>query len=142
MREPEQEMRSFGARLLVVAGMVGALMTACGGRMETVEVGGPAAAASAPIPAAPSGPVETFQGEVAEVDAVAGQIVVDVQMVWAPTFKSEPHQRVVIFDSTTRWDPAPSGITGLRVGENVQIKGEGGPDGTWRAFEIQLFDID
>ncbi|HEX2119615.1 MAG TPA: DUF5666 domain-containing protein [Acidimicrobiales bacterium] len=142
MREPDQQRSSVGARLLVVAGMVGALMTACGGRMQTVQVEGPAAATAAPIPAPPSGPVETFQGDVVEVDAVAGQMVVDVQMVWAPEFKSDPHQRVVIVDSSTRWHPAESGITGLRVGENVQVKGESGPDGTWHAVEIQLFDID
>ncbi len=143
MREPDQQQkRSGGTRLLVVAGVVGALVTACGGRMQTVQVDGPAAATAAPIPAAPSGPVETFQGDVVEVDAVAGQMVVDVQMVWAPEFRPRPGQRVVIVDSSTRWAPVQSRISELYVGDNVQVKGEGAPDGTWHALEIQLFDID
>jgi hypothetical protein len=142
LRDTEQGKRSGGARALVLAGVLGALVTACGrAHVQTVEVSAPPAM-TAPLPVPLSGPLETFQGEVAEVDPVAGTILVDVQIVWAPTFKAEPHQRQVVADSQTRWEPGPSRITDLRVGEAVQVKGEGAPDGTWRAREIQLFDVD
>ena len=140
MRQSEHEKPSGGTRLLVVAGMVGALMTACGGQLQTVEVTGPAAATASPL--LPPGPLETFQGEVAEVDVDAGEILLEVQIVWAPVLRADPHQRLVLVDPQTRWEPGAAGITGLHVGDPVQVEGVRAPDGSWRAVEVQLFDID
>ena len=122
---------------MAVLGVPGLLLLGCG-RAGTVE----ATAPPRPATSVPAGPVSTFQGEVAAVDPPAGQIVVDVQIVWVPLTKTEPHQRVVVIDSHTGWEPAPAGITGLRVGDDVQVDAEDTGDGTWRALKLQLFDID
>jgi hypothetical protein len=115
----------------------GLLFLGCG-RTGTVE----ATAPPRPATSVPAGPLSTFQGEVASVDEVAGEVVVDVQIVWVPLMKTEPHQRTVIVDSRTGWEPAPAGIGGLRVGDNVQVEAEDTGDSTWRAVKVQLFDVD
>ena len=123
--------------MLAVVGVPGLLLLGCG-RTGTLE----ATAPPRPETSVPAGPLSTFQGEVAAIDAVAGEMVVDVQIVWVPLMKTEPHQRVVVVDSRTTWEPAPATLSQLRVGDNVQVDAEDTADGAWRAVKVQLFDID
>ena len=144
MRNREGQGRGKGPSwLLAVLGVPGLLMLGCG-RSTTVDAGAPPRPeTSAPAgPERPRGPLSTFQGEVADVDPPAGELVLDVHIVWVPLAKTEPHQRVVVVDSKTRWDPAPGGIGQLRRGEVIQVEAEDATDGTWRAMKVQLLDID
>ena len=128
------------ARSLAVAGLVPVLLFGCG-RGQTLEVG----AAPPPVPApapGPPGPPALFQGEVAAVDAEAGRIVVAVHMVWAPVFESEPHERVVVVEPQTLWEPAENSIALLHVGDEVQVEAVEASDGSWHASKVQLFDVD
>lgn len=95
-----------------------------------------------PTTSLPAGPVSSFQGQVAAVDAQVGEILVAVQIVWAPVMKAGAHERRVLVDPHTRWDPPQVTLAGLRAGEEVQIKALDSDDGTWRAVEVQLIDID
>lgn len=129
-----------GERLLAAAGLLAALLVGCS-RATTIEV----RASMAPPPAPPSttaGPSESFQGAVAAIDFEAGELVVDVQIVWAPVIKAERQERRVTVGPQTRWEPAPTSLALLRVGDEVQVEGVGAPDGTWEARTVQLFDID
>ena len=126
------------AWLLAGLGVPALLFLGCG-RVSTVDASAP----PRPVTTAPPapGPQSTFQGEVAAVDPPAGELVVDVQIVWVPLEKTEPHQRRVVVDSRTAWEPA-AGIGRLRVGDNVQVEAEGDADGAWRALKVQVLDLD
>jgi hypothetical protein len=113
-------------------------MLACGGA-EEVQVG---VRGLPPAMPAPSEPATRFQGAVASIDAAAGSVVVDVQLVWTPVLKAERHERRVRIDAGTRWEPASVGLAGLRVGEEVQVESAEAVDGVWPALRVQLFDID
>ena len=127
-------------RVLVAAGLFAALLVGCS-RASTVEV-----SASAPLPPAPppttAGPSESFQGAVTAIDLVAGEVVVDVQIVWAPVIKADRHERRVTVDPQTRWEPSTNTLAVLRNGDEIQVEAVGAPDGTWQARRVQLFDID
>jgi hypothetical protein len=125
------------AGLLVVLGFTALL--ACG-RAEPVEVGAAAAGSrSASVVDPPAADVSSFQGAVAAVDSASGEVTVAVQIVWTPQIKAEPHERRVIVDHDTRWDPVRSD---LQVGEDIQVRAQPTDDGRWRALQIQLFDLD
>ncbi|HEX2048928.1 MAG TPA: DUF5666 domain-containing protein [Acidimicrobiales bacterium] len=127
-------------RVLAAVALCAALFAGCS-RAATVEV-----SASAPLPAAPlttaAGPTETFQGALAAVDVSAEELVVDVQIVWAPVLKADRHQRTVTVGPHTSWEPGGTALAVLRVGDEVQVEAVSGPDGTWDARQVQLFDID
>ncbi len=126
-----------GYRRLLVAGLLSATLVACG-RSAPVEIG-----MSGLPPAAP--PVETtsFQGQVASVDAGAGIVVMDVRIVWTPVLTADRHERKVLVDASTVWDPAASsGLVGLKVGEEIQVEAVEAVEGVWPAVKIQVFDVD
>lgn len=128
-----------GEWLLAAVGLLAALLVGCS-RTGTVEV---SAAAPPTVPVtAPSGDVETFQGSVASLDTANGMLVVAVQIVWTPVLKADPHERRVAIGPQTRWEPLGNGMAALRVGDEVQVEATSGPDGTWRARKVSLFDID
>ena len=131
-----QVSRGHRGQRLVPAVLVSALLVACG-QTKQVEVTAPAAAAL-PRPVHTS----TFQGAVAEVDRQAGALVVDVRIVWAPVLEARAHERRVVVDAGTRWDPPSGGLSQLLVGQEVQVDGEDAGDGAWRAAQVSLLDID
>lgn len=123
----------------MVVVLLPALLAACGGRPD-VQV---KAAAAPPAGAvAPASPLSSFQGTVASVDAAAREFVVAVQIVWAPVLKSDRHDRRVLVEDDTRWEPPPGGIALLHAGDEVQVQAEELADGRWRAHQVQLFDVD
>jgi len=123
-------------RRLVVAGLLSATLVACG-RAAPVEIGmsglPPAAAATT-----------SFQGQVASVDLGSGIAVVDVQIIWTPVLTAHRHERKVLVDAGTRWEPASpaSGLSGLKVGEEIQVEAVEAVEGVWPAVLVQLFDVD
>ena len=126
-------------RLLVASALLSATMLACG-RSAPLEV-----AVSGLPPAPPSaspGPTTSFQGQVAAVDAGNGIVTMAVQIIWTPVLKAEPHERKVLIDGQTRWDPAPRPLSELRVGEELQVDAVDAVEGIWPAVKIQLLDID
>ena len=128
-----------GELLLAGVGLLAALLVSCT-RVPTIEVsaGAPPALAG-PVPTEPE---STFQGSVASLDPAAAELVVDVRIVWTPVLTAERSERRVSVSPATRWEPAGTGLPGLRRGDEVQVKADSGPDGTWRARSIQLFDIE
>jgi hypothetical protein len=78
---------------------------------------------------------------VAAFDRDAGHLLVAVQMVWTPVMKADRHDRQVVVDPQTRWDPG-SGGRELAIGDEVQVEAEDPVDGRWRAVRVQLLDID
>ena len=125
-------------RRLLVAGVLLATLGACQ-RAEEVQI-----RASGLPPAAPSppGPTTSFQGQVAAVDTDHGIVTMAVQIIWTPVLKAEPHERKVLVDGQTRWDPAPRLLSDLRVGEELQVEAVGAVEGVWPALKVQLLDID
>jgi hypothetical protein len=133
------------ARPLAVAGLLAVLLAGCG-RVTTMEVSAlsspptqPPAQAPAPVP---EGAVSSFQGQVAAIDARVGEIVVAVSMVWTPVFEAGAHERRVVLDPHTAWEPLENTIDLLHVGDEVQVTAVEASDGSWRASKVQLFDID
>jgi len=124
-------------RWLVLVVLLSAFLVGCGTGVEQVEVTARRQIV-APRPAGTS----TFQGAVAAVDQRAGTIAVAVQIVWAPVLEARAHERRVLLDAQTIWVPGPGGISGLTVGEEVQVDAEDTVDGTWRAVRILLIDVD
>lgn len=124
-------------RRLLVAGVLSATLLACG-RAAPVEIG-----MSGLPPAGPVGPAPatSFQGQVASVDAGTGLVVVAVQIIWTPVLRAEAHERTVLVDPQTRWDPAPVGLASL-VGTEVQVDAAEEVEGVWPALRLQLLDID
>lgn len=93
-------------------------------------------------PAASAGAV--FQGQVTSVDAAAGRFTMAVHVVWAPQIRTVDETRAVAVDPGTRW-PAGVDLAALRPGVDLQVKSADdhpGPDGTWTATEVQLFDLE
>ena len=122
---------------LLVAGALSALLVACG-RTQPMEV---AVSGLPPAPPPSSEPATKFQGSVASVDAGAGALVVNVQIVWTPVLEADPHERRVVVGAATRWDRGLS-LSGLRVGDEVQVEATDPVDGSWPALRVQLFDIE
>jgi hypothetical protein len=124
-------------RRLLVAGLLSALLVSCG-PSESTEV-----AVSGVPPALPAGPEPTtsFQGSVAQVDAATGIVTVAVQIIWTPVLKKDPHERRVLVDAQTQWDPAPRPLADFRVGEEVQVEAVEAVEGVWPAVKVQLLDI-
>lgn len=122
---------------LVAVGLLSALLAGCGGTVEQVEAGAPEQVV-APRPAVRS----TFQGAVTAVDFEAGTMVVGVEIIWAPVLEPRSHDRQVVVDALTQWEPAPGGISQVQAGEEVQVEAEDTLDGTWRATRILLLDVD
>jgi hypothetical protein len=125
-----------GCRRLLVAGLLSATLVACG-RAAPVEIG-----MSGLPPAAPPSATTSFQGQVASVDAGAGIVLVDVRIIWTPVLTADRHERKVLVDAQTRWDPASSDLAGLKVGEEVQVEAGEAVEGVWPAMRVQLFDVD
>lgn len=125
-------------RRLLVAGMLLATLVACQ-RGEEVRIG---ASGLPPAPPSPPGPTTSFQGQVAAVDAGNGIVTMAVQIIWTPVLKAEPHERKVLVDGQTRWDPAPRPLSELRVGEELQVEAVGAVEGIWPAVKVLLLDID
>lgn len=124
-------------RRLVVAGLLSATLVACG-RSAPVEIG-----MSGLPPAVPPPATTSFQGQVASVDANTGIVVVDVRIIWTPVLAADPHERKVLVDAQTRWEPASSpGLAGLRVGEEIQVEAVEAVEGVWPAVLVQLFDVE
>ena len=125
-------------RLLVATALLTATLLACG-RPAPVEV----AVAGLPPKAPPASDLTTkFQGSVTSVDAGAGALVMAVRIVWTPVLKAEPHERRVVVDPGTGWEPASVGLADVRVGEEIQVEAVETPAGSWQALRVQLFDID
>ena len=122
-------------RRLLLAGLLSALLASCG-QNEPVQM-----AVSGLPPAVPAGPAPatSFQGEVASFDAGTGVMVVDVGIVWTPVMNADRHQRKVLVDAHTRWDPSPAE---LRAGDAVQVEALDEVEGIWPAVKLQLLDID
>ena len=129
-----------GERVFAAIGLCAALVAGCS-RANTVEVSASASLPPAPPPTA-AGPAETFEGAVAAIDTASEELVVDVQIVWAPVLKAERGARRVALGPQTRWEPAGTALAVLRVGDEVQVDAVIGPDGIWEARQLQLFDID
>lgn len=125
-------------RRLLLAGMLLATLVACQ-RVEEVQIG---ATGLPPTGPAPSNPTTSFQGQVAAVDASNGIVTMAVQIVWTPVLRAEPHERKVLVDGQTRWDPAPRLLSDLRVGEELQVDAVDAVEGVWPAVKVQLLDID
>ncbi len=128
-----------GERLLAAVGLFAALLVGCS--RATVEVSASASLPPAPPPTA-AGPTESFQGAVASIDLVAEELLVDVQILWAPVIKADRHERRVTVSPQTRWEPSATSLALLREGDEVQVEAVSAPDGTWEARQVQLFDID
>jgi len=129
-------------RIFGVAVLLAGLVAGCG-RVEQVEVSAtapPTSAAPTTRPAA--GPTTSFQGAVASLDGEAGGMVVAVRIIWAPVLRSETHERRVLVDGSTRWDPASGGLSRVLIGDEVQVDALDVADGPWRALRVRLLDID
>jgi hypothetical protein len=127
-------------RGLAVAGLLLAGLVSCG-RAAPVEVTASGLPPAVPPPAAEV-PTTSFQGQVASVDTDSGVVTMAVQIVWTPVLKAEPHERKVLIDGQTRWDPAPRALAALRVGEELQVEAVEAVEGVWPAVKVQLLDID
>lgn len=118
--------------LLAVA-LLSTFVLGCG-RAGEVQVG-----TAFPTPVtAPSTAPSSFQGAVTAFDRQAGQLTVAVQIVWTPVLKADPHERQVVVDPQTRWEPSADVV----VGDEVQVEAEDPIDGRWPAVRVQLLDID
>jgi hypothetical protein len=125
-------------RRLLAAGLLSAVLVSCG-RAAPVPL---AVSGLPPAVPPPAGPTTSFQGQVAGVDADAGIVTLAVQIVWTPVLKADPHERKVLVDARTGWDPAPRAIADLRVGEELQVEAVEAVEGVWPAVKVQLLDID
>ena len=139
MSNMEKRGRRRGGWVFAAVGLSAAILVGCGPG-TTVEVS--ASASRPPAPPTTTGPTEKFQGAVATIDLGANELVVDVKIVWAPVIKAERQERRVAVGPQTRWEPAGTGLAALRQGDEVQVEAASGPDETWEARQVQLFDID
>ena len=119
--------------------VLAALAGGCGG-LGQVQVS--ASAPVAPFTRPADGPTTSFQGAVTSLDGEAGMMVVAVQIVWAPVLRAEAHERRVLVDRATGWDPAREGLSQVFIGDEVQVDALDVADGPWRALRIRLLDID
>ena len=123
-------------RPLVAVALLSTFVLGCG-RSERIEV-----SAAAPLPvAAPPAPTTSFQGAVTTFDRAAGHLTVAVKIVWTPVLKADRHDREVVVDADTLWDPSTASADVL-VGDEVQVESMDAVDGRWPAVRIQLLDID
>lgn len=136
MSDAARARNTRASRVIVGAALLSGLLIGCG-RTAQVQVGG------LPPPApAPAAPTTSFQGAVASVDPGSGTMVVTVQIVWTPVIQGGAHDRRVLVDPQTQWDPAPAGLSDLHVGGEVQVESLDAVDGVWPALKVQLLDID
>ena len=125
--------------MLAAAGLLAIAFTACSGS-KSVQV---STSAFPPVSTtAPSEPGERFQGSVTTVDADRSQFGMAVHIVWTPVLEARQEDRKVSVGPGTAWKPAGEGLGELRAGEDVQVDAVLGPDGTWQARQIQLFDLE
>lgn len=128
------------AGLLLAAGLLA--LTACSSGETVVSTSAGASARPAPPPAPPPpADLTSFQGSVVSVDPGAGEVVVDVHVVWAPVVRPATGHRRVRVDSATAWDPPGGKLTLLPQGLEVQVKAVPVADDLWRALQIQLVDV-
>lgn len=121
--------------LVAVAALLSTVVLGCG-RAQQVQV------VAAPVPVtAPPVPTSSSQGTVTAFDRASGHLVVAVKIVWTPVLKADRHDREVVVDPGTRWDPSTAAADVL-VGDEVQVEAEEAMEGRWRAVRIQLLDID
>jgi hypothetical protein len=140
MSNVEQGKSRRSERVLAAVGLCAALLVGCS-RASTVEVSASASVPPGPPPTA-AGPTETFQGSVAAIDVPGEALVMDVQIVWAPVLRAERGERRLALGPQTTWEPAGTALAVLRVGDEIQVEAAIGPDGTWEARQVQLFDVD
>ncbi len=129
-----------GSRLVQPFLVVAALAVALAGCGQVEDRSVSAAAARAPASAAPA-PTSKFQGTVTSIDAEGSRFTVSVWMVWAPVMEARPHDRHVLVDGSTRWDPGELRLSDVRLGEEVQVEADPAGD-DWRASKVALFDVD
>lgn len=132
--------RWASARLVVAGALLSGFLLACGAS-QPVEVAVSGLPPAPPVPAPPA-PTTIFQGTVASVDPATGIVAVDVHIVWAPAIQGGAHQRRVLVDRATRWDPAPAALSDRLVGADVQVEALDAVEGVWPALKVQLVDID
>src|SRR5688572_27744164 len=101
-----QAVRAFAGAVLLSGLLVG-----CGRGTSDLAVTGLPPAVPAPPP-----PTTSFQGSVASVDADARILVVNVTIVWTPVIKGGAHERKVLVDHQTQWEPGPVALGDLLVG--------------------------
>ena len=123
------------ARMIAGAVLLSGVLMGCGRGSQELAVSGLP-------PAVPAPPTTSFQGAVASVDAKTGTMVVDVSIVWTPVIQRGGHERRVLIDAQTRWDPGPRALTDLVVGEEVQVDALDAVEGVWPAVKVQLLDIE
>ncbi len=126
-------------RVLAMVGLLASLLVACA-RAESVEV----SASAPPVPPTVSeaGPGATFQGAVTDIDLDRNEVGVAAQIEWQPVLRAVREDRRVAVGPETRWVPARTELAMLHVGDELQVDAVRGPDGTWQARQVQLFDID
>ena len=128
---------SRAARAFAGAVLLSGLLVGCGrGSSDLAVTGLPPA-----VPAPPA-PTTSFQGSVAAVDVEAQILVVNVSIVWTPVIKGGAHERRVLVDQQTRWEPAPADLGQLLVGDEVQVEALDAVEGVWPAVKVQLLDIE
>lgn len=130
------------ARLVVAGALLSGLMLACGASAPVQVAVSGLPPAPAPRPGPGPGPTTIFQGAVASVDPATGIMAVDVHIVWTPAIQAGAHQRRVLVDRATRWDPAPAPLSDRLVGADVQVEALDAVEGIWPAVKVQLVDID
>ena len=129
------------AKVIAGAALLSGLLMACGRGGAQLTVAGAGLPPALPVPSPPA-PTTSFQGSVASVDAASGLMVVDVQIVWTPAIQAGAHQRRVLVDGQTRWEPAPAPLDDRLVGGEVQVEALDAVEGVWPAVKLQLLDID
>ena len=128
-------------RPLVAVAVLSSFVLGCG-RAEQVEVvAAPLPVSAAPAVLAPAASTSSFQGPVTAFDRAAGHLTVAVHIVWTPVLKADRHDREVLIDPSTIWDPSTAAADVL-IGDEVQVEAEDAADGRWRAVRVQLLDID
>ena len=120
-------------RPLVAVAVLSTFVLGCG-RAGEVQVG---TAFPTPVSAPPTA-TSSFQGAVTAFDPHGGHLTVAVQIVWTPVLKADPHERRVVVDPRTRWEPSAD----VMIGDEVQVEAEDPVDGRWPAVRVQLLDID
>ncbi len=138
MSDVQRARRAQAISVFAGAVLLSGLLVGCGRGTSNLAVTGLPPA----VPPAPPAPTTSFQGAVAAVDAEAGIVVVNVSIVWTPVIKGGAHERRVLVDHQTQWDPAPVALGDLRVGGELQVEALDAVEGVWPAVKVQLLDID
>jgi len=127
------------ARVIAGAVLLSGALVACGSRPQVTVAGG---LPPAPPPPPPPARTTSFQGAVASVDPETRTMVVNVHIVWTPVIKGGAHERRVLVDAQTRWEPARPELSDRLVGDEVQVDAVDEVEGVWPAVKVQLLDID